>query len=47
MPCSFTTIVNEEWAAAYFSHVWSKMVAADVYSAFTEDGADVENIGTR
>uniref|UniRef100_A0A1B6E4N2 Peptidase M3A/M3B catalytic domain-containing protein n=1 Tax=Clastoptera arizonana TaxID=38151 RepID=A0A1B6E4N2_9HEMI len=45
MPCSFKPIVSEEWAAGYFSHVWAELVAADVYSAFKEDGANVENIG--
>ncbi|KAL3285219.1 hypothetical protein HHI36_019333 [Cryptolaemus montrouzieri] len=34
--CSFTQIFTEEWAAAYYSHVWSRMIAADVYSAFEE-----------
>ncbi|XP_017778005.1 PREDICTED: probable cytosolic oligopeptidase A [Nicrophorus vespilloides] len=33
---SFTQIFYEEWAAAYYSHTWSKMIAADVYSAFHE-----------
>lgn len=37
-PCSFTPIISGEWGGAYFSHVWSKMVAADVYSAFFEAG---------
>lgn len=27
-------------AAAYYSHIWSKMVAADIYSAFTEVGME-------
>ncbi|KAH1018599.1 hypothetical protein HUJ05_006337 [Dendroctonus ponderosae] len=35
-PCHFTQIFVEDWAAAYYSHVWSRMVAADVYSAFYE-----------
>ena len=35
-PCSFTPIFSGEWGGAYFSHVWSKLVAADVYSAFFE-----------
>lgn len=35
-PCSFTQIFIEEWAAAYYSHVWSRLIAADIYSAFHE-----------
>lgn len=35
-PCSFTPIFSGEWGGAYYSHVWSKLVAADVYSAFFE-----------
>lgn len=46
-PCSFTSIVSDQWAAAYYSHIWSKILAADVYSAFTESGVDIKNVGTR
>ena len=35
-PCSFIPIFSGEWGGAYFSHVWSSMIAADVYSAFFE-----------
>lgn len=35
-PCSFTQIFVEEWAAAYYSHLWSRLIAADIYSAFHE-----------
>ncbi|XP_044760200.1 probable cytosolic oligopeptidase A [Coccinella septempunctata] len=35
-PCSFTQIFTEEWAAAYYSHIWSRVIAADIYSAFQE-----------
>lgn len=35
-PCSLTSIFAAEWGAAYFSHIWSRLVAADVYSAFHE-----------
>ncbi|KAF5288185.1 hypothetical protein FQA39_LY03953 [Lamprigera yunnana] len=35
-PCSFTQIFAEEWGAAYYSNVWSRMIAADIYSAFHE-----------
>lgn len=49
-PCSFTQIFTDEWAAAYYSHVWSKMIAADVYSAFYEvqgDDQKVREVGKR
>lgn len=39
-PCSFTTIMCEEWAAAYYSHLWSQVMAADMFSAFVEAGLD-------
>lgn len=35
-PCSMTTIFSGDWGSAYFSRLWSRMVAADVYSAFVE-----------
>ncbi|XP_033197989.1 uncharacterized protein LOC117160961 [Bombus vancouverensis nearcticus] len=34
--CSFDAIFSGQWAAAYYSHVWSKMIAADLYSAFQD-----------
>lgn len=49
-PLSFTQIMSEEWAAAYFCHLWSKMIAADLYSAFEEarkDDVDILTVGKR
>lgn len=43
-PCSFTQIFTEEWAAAYYSHVWSRVIAADIYSAFHEVRDNEEQI---
>lgn len=43
-PCHFMQIFTEDWGAAYYSHVWARMVAADVYSAFYEAGNDEEQI---
>jgi oligopeptidase A len=34
--CSFTPIFSGEWGGAYYSHFWSDLIAADVYSAFWE-----------
>ncbi|XP_038223482.1 probable cytosolic oligopeptidase A [Zerene cesonia] len=47
---SFTSIFSEEWGAAYYCHLWSKMIAADIYSAFEEareGDQDVLAIGKR
>lgn len=49
-PCSFTQIFCEEWAAAYYSHIWSRVIAADVYSAFHEvqtDEKEMQKVGKR
>lgn len=51
-PCSFVPIFSGEWGGAYFSHVWSRLVAADVYSAFFEASksqseADFVEVGKR
>lgn len=49
-PCSFTEIFVEEWGAAYYCHLWSKMIAADIYSAFYEaknDDQQISAIGKR
>ncbi|KAJ0178094.1 hypothetical protein K1T71_005917 [Dendrolimus kikuchii] len=35
-PLSFTKIISEEWGAAYYCRLWSRMIAADIYSAFEE-----------
>lgn len=37
-PCSWTPVFSGAYGGAYFSDVWSKMVATDVYSAFYEAG---------
>ncbi|XP_049810440.1 uncharacterized protein LOC126253269 [Schistocerca nitens] len=39
-PCSFSAIFSDEWAAAYYSHIWARLVAADVFSAFLEAGLE-------
>uniref|UniRef100_A0A1B0CDE1 oligopeptidase A n=1 Tax=Lutzomyia longipalpis TaxID=7200 RepID=A0A1B0CDE1_LUTLO len=45
-PCSFTPIFSGDWAAAYFSHTWSRIIAADVYSAFHEASGNPEALAT-
>lgn len=35
-PCSWTTVFSGAYGGAYFSDIWSRMVATDVYSAFYE-----------
>nr|CAG4648535.1 EOG090X02LQ [Polyphemus pediculus] len=50
-PCSFTEVISGDWSAAYYSHVWSKMVATDMFSAFQENGFEnqetVKAVGAR
>lgn len=49
-PCSFTQIFVEEWGAAYYSHIWSRLIAADIYSAFHEvqgNESEIAQIGKR
>ncbi|XP_035231732.1 probable cytosolic oligopeptidase A isoform X2 [Stegodyphus dumicola] len=42
-PCSFPEIFCDQYPAAYFSNLWAKMIAADVFSAFEEVGLDENN----
>jgi oligopeptidase A len=46
-PCSFAPIFSGDWAAAYYSGVWSRMVAADAYNAFKDSSEDVQEVGKR
>lgn len=49
-PLSFTKIISEEWGAAYYCRLWSRMIAADLYSAFEEartSDQDVLSVGKR
>jgi oligopeptidase A len=46
-PCSFTPIFSGDWAAAYYSSIWSQMVAADAFNAFRDNSEDVEEVGKR
>lgn len=42
--CSFHEIISGDYPAAYFSHIWSKVVAADIYSNFYEVRDNEQNI---
>lgn len=42
--CSFREIFSGDYPAAYFSHIWSKVIAADVYSNFYEVRNNEENV---
>lgn len=44
-PCSMTEIFSGDWAAAQFSHLYSKMIAADITDAFNQ--ADMSSVGKR
>ena len=35
-PCNFGAIISGDLSAAYYSTLWARMVAADIYSAFQE-----------
>ncbi|SPP80339.1 oligopeptidase A [Drosophila guanche] len=39
-PCSMTDIFSGDWAAAQFSHLYSKMIAADISSSFFAQRSD-------
>ncbi|XP_071557625.1 uncharacterized protein [Temnothorax nylanderi] len=48
--CNFEAIWSGNWAAAYFSKVWSEMIAADLYTAFQEvksDESQQKELGAR
>lgn len=46
-PCSWLDVFSGHWGAAYFSHVWSRVIAADAFNAFSEDGSKIEDVGKR
>ncbi|XP_061396829.1 oligopeptidase A [Musca vetustissima] len=46
-PCSWTEIFSGDWGAAYFSHLYSKMIAADISDAFLENSTDISAVGKR
>ncbi|XP_039284779.1 probable cytosolic oligopeptidase A [Nilaparvata lugens] len=46
-PLSMVDIVCDSWTAAYYSHLWSRMLAADIYNAFLEEDADEASVGAR
>merc|ERR1739838_669190 len=39
-PMYFEDMLTGHWAAGYYSHTWSKMLAADIFSAYNEAGLD-------
>jgi len=50
-PCSFTDIFVGRYGAAYYSHLWNKIVAADLFQAFQEVGpsqtGELNKLGSR
>lgn len=46
-PCSMTEIFSGDWAAAQFSHLYSKMIAADITAAFNQDPSNMCAVGKR
>ncbi|XP_076243592.1 uncharacterized protein LOC143184898 isoform X2 [Calliopsis andreniformis] len=49
--CSFEVIFSGDFAASYYSNIWSQMIAADLYNAFeevlSEDEQMIREIGSR
>lgn len=46
-PCSLTDIFSGDWGAAHFSHLYSKMIAADISDAFQQNPQDMQVVGKR
>lgn len=46
-PCSMVDIFSGDWAAAYFSHLYSKVIAADIYDAFSDESNSPAETGKR
>lgn len=46
-PLRYLDIFCGPWGAAYYSFLWSEMLAADIYQAFSEENADIANLGAR
>lgn len=42
-PCSMQNIFSGDWGAAYFSNLYSRLIAADIYDAFIEN--EIKNVG--
>lgn len=45
--CSNVAIMADVWGAAYYSHLWSRMVAADAFQAFREPHEADSELGAR
>lgn len=47
-PCSFTASLADVWGAAYYSHTWARVMAADCTQAFMDaDQEEWEELGMR
>ncbi|KAL1128969.1 hypothetical protein AAG570_013503 [Ranatra chinensis] len=46
-PCSFTQSISGHLSAAYYTRLWARMLAADVYTAFAQPQPNIKSIGTR
>lgn len=45
-PCSFVESFGGEFGAAYFSHIWARMLAEDAYTSFQNE-EDKKTVGLR
>nr|CAD7194026.1 unnamed protein product [Timema douglasi] len=50
-PCAFLPIFTGQWGAAYYCHLWARIIAADAFSAFREvdrrNSTEISEIGRR
>ncbi|XP_037949003.1 oligopeptidase A [Teleopsis dalmanni] len=46
-PCSMAEIFSGDWAAAYFSHLYSRMIAADISDEFLQNPTELPAVGKR
>ena len=44
-PMYFEEMMAGNWSGGYYSHLWSKMLAADIFSAYWEAGWDDPKAG--
>nr|CAD7396192.1 unnamed protein product [Timema cristinae] len=50
-PCAFLPVFTGQWGAAYYCHLWARIIAADAFSAFREvdrrNSTEISEIGRR
>lgn len=47
-PCRFSEVMSsEQGACSYYSNIWSRMIAADVFQSFKVSDEPIKNTGLR